>query len=97
MAVARELGRRWIGIDASPLAIRTSVDRLTADMDVDGPLRRQMALFDSDGDAGNGDHFDGSFLLLKARSESIRELDVSGIIFSVATMIRPLPWSSRLQ
>lgn len=45
--VARQLGRRWIGIDASDLAVTTSADRLAAKPTKDPDEDDQMALFDA--------------------------------------------------
>ena len=45
LSVAQNLGRRWIGVDSSPLAVQTTVERLSAGPE-DEP-EDQLGLFDS--------------------------------------------------
>ena len=46
LTVAQELGRRWIGIDSSSLAIRTTIDRLQSHVQKPDRPDDQLALFD---------------------------------------------------
>ena len=75
MAVARELGRRWIGIDSSPLAIETSIKRLSStSQPKQREARSQLALFDSQSSAPKRQYL--SFSVITPRAGSTAQSDV---------------------
>jgi adenine-specific DNA-methyltransferase len=47
LAVARDLGRRWIGVDNSELAIKTTVERLQCPTPAATPVPDQLTLLDT--------------------------------------------------
>jgi adenine-specific DNA-methyltransferase len=72
LAVAHDLGRRWIGVDESDLAIKTTVERLTSGAKARPPEpAEQLMLFDRhESDQEIKNRFDDFDLLVTATNES---------------------------